>query len=299
MRRLAVLGLVLLALTLAGCMGSMAPSSSGAERQASNNSTAPASPTSLDPGWPNVSEATIRPGVTFGERGCTSGFLFRSADNSTLYLSAAGHCFEGKEVGDPVPIHEGQYEGEIAFSVFGGTSTVGKDFALVALDNSYRDEVHPAILRYGGPTGIAANVSQGDKVVTFGNSSYREPIDSVTNKSSPAPSAGNLLDPRGGIVRTHNKWSTYAYFSAPSIYGDSGSPTLTTGGEAIGTLSSISVGTSCGACNQIANLPPNLALSREAGMNVSLVTWPMINDDWPVATPDPLPAEDGSIEPGR
>lgn len=252
----------------------------------------PASDGFVDPGWPRPSEAEIRPGVMVGNMSCTSGFLFRSPDNTTLYLSAAGHCFREKDAGDSVAIRKGKYSGRLAYAINAANSLVEKDFALIALNNSYRDEVHPAVYHYGGPTGISKNVSRGDRVVTFGNSSLREPIDSSGDGEPPA-SPGNTLDPRGGIVYNDSKYETQAYFAPPSIHGDSGSPVMTDEGQAVGVVTTGHIG-GCGVCNGIANLDANLALAREEGITVSLVTWPMFNSDWPTPPSIPgsnLPAE--------
>jgi hypothetical protein len=75
----------------------------------------------VDPGWPNLDEATFRPGVTLGERDvqglpiCTGNFVFSTPDNRTLYVGTAAHCVRGLDLGDPVGIADGQIQARLAY----------------------------------------------------------------------------------------------------------------------------------------------------------------------------------------
>lgn len=253
-------------------------------RQRSDNATENPgqNPSYFDPGWPHLSNARIRPGVRIvgegcqssdvcvGGADCTSNFLFRSPNNRSLYLGTAAHCVKAVDLGATVLIGGGMAEGVLAYSSIqtGVQSNASNDFALVRIDNSYRDLIHPAVLHYGGPTGLAdsGTVESGDLVLMFGNSSHRpgpEQLDAAEGVVMPEPFGGG-------------EWVIRYWSVPPGISGDSGSPVLDDGGQALG----VHRGT------RVDWLPTKIAVrldkalefaNTEGGVNVSLVTWPAFN----------------------
>ena len=194
--------------------------------------------------WASLEDATIRPGVQVitplgggGGAECTSNFLFRSADNATLYLGVAAHCF-GEDPAEAVPIGtqvdvvglDGsmlRHAGKVAYNGWAIDPADKNDFGLVALrsDSGVRPRVNPTMMYYGGPTGIAsaAAVTPGTHVITYGHSIQRAPDDPE--------------NPREGYVLQHDGGRTTVVTNHPGIQGDSGSGLMTLDGKALGVLS--------------------------------------------------------------
>jgi len=193
--------------------------------------------------WADLETARIRPGVQVltpvGESAaaCTSNFLFRSSDNATLYLGLAAHCFgedpaNASPVGTKVDIvaTDGTIiarAGEIAYNGWAHDPAPRNDFGLVALRNDFgvRPHVHPAVLHFGGPTGLqsASAITPGTHVITYGHSPQRAPDDPE--------------NPREGYVLQHENGRTTVVTQYPGIQGDSGSGLMTVDGAALGVLS--------------------------------------------------------------
>ena len=239
------------------------------------------------PPWPAVSDATIRPGVQLLADGsqCTSNFIFRSPDNRTLYIGSAAHCFadgtqdqtngcdEGitpTEPGAAVTIRGASETGTLVYSSWYAMQQAGEDrdgvcrfndFALVAVDPADRGLVHPAMLHFGGPTGLApgGGVSTLDKLLIYGNSGTRQGIDMASWQE-------------GYVLFTDGDWSLQAYVVTPVIPGDSGSGVLLGDGRAVGLAVTVAL-TPLPASNGITLLESALGYARAAGMEVELVTW--------------------------
>lgn len=265
MRRwLIVLALAALVAT-AGCLGS---GSSSAEPQADDQAQPEPQPDpeEPEPSWPPIEQASIRPGVNVVDGACTSNFLFATPDNATLFLGTAAHCVDDKEIGDPVTVAAGAAEGTLAYSSFHtmnetGDDIAANDFALIELPDEARDRVHPAMLTFGGPTEISAEVGVGDKLYAHGNSTMRP--------GQTPEEAG----PREGYVTHHDEWETGMYFAGPGIPGDSGSAVTTADGAALGTLVTLEIAPQP-ASNNVANLAATLAYANEhMDRTVELVTW--------------------------
>lgn len=244
----------------------------------SNNTTAPSWPP-----WPAANNGQIRPGVRIEYVGssCTSNFIYRSPDNATLYLGAAAHCFDGAELNDTVAIDalDGTTkQGILAYSSWialglgpcqnaAGLSCGGeyeKDFALVALNNSYRSIVHPAVRHFGGPVGFAdaGTLGLGDEVVSYGNTDLRPGVLSTLN-----PRQGVVVAPQGD----EPKFQVAAV--TPALPGDSGSAVMTSDGRAVGVLVDISIAPP--GLNGITGLKKALDLAKErTGLDVEVATWP-------------------------
>lgn len=252
----------------------------------------------VDPGWPALSQATIRPGVPVLNNAetvpppaltaphlCTSNFLFHSPGNRTLYLGTASHCVVfGLSPGDRVPIHatDGSViDGTLVYCSFGaiqGSDTcpdeatldagdAWNDLALIEIDAEDRHLAHPAVLHWGGPTGVAApdELVQGEPAMTYGSTRYRE--------------AARALDAREGYVWSGDARVTRIQFEVPSIQGDSGSPVISGDGLAIGVvryLGEVSAEPMPVTVNGISNLAPMLESASEHGLDIEVSTWPRL-----------------------
>lgn len=252
-----------------------------------------------DPGWPPVEAARVRPGVQVGWlmwsdegepvellSGCTANFLFRSPDNASLFLGMAAHCLlETQEVGDPISIGKGEATGTLWYSSWLAMDEAGidepamqdwNDFALVRIDDEHRPKVHPAILHYGGPLSMASplEVAPGDGVFFYGNSDLRQSIE-PTNWHE-----GCVVDTDGHILS--------ARFWASGMPADSGSPVLDEDGRALGVLTQLiwDPQEEPQPENRISLLEPVLTWSIEnAGIDVQLVTWPLLQAPLPPYPP--------------
>lgn len=235
-----------------------------------------------DPGWPPVDEAAVRPGSKIVGGSCTASFVFSTPDNRSLYVGTNSHCVDNRTIGETVEIANGRARGALAYCAWGamdGTDTctdredlrsdptsldpsrepgdLKHDFALVRIEPAFRDEVHPAMREFGGPTGLAGPPSVGDPVLTYGNSGARD--------------ASDELKPREGFVREADAWWTRAHFVVPPVPGDSGSPVTTGDGRALGTISALELETSAGIVNFEKALP---FAERHMGVDLELKTWP-------------------------
>lgn len=237
-----------------------------------------------DPGWPDPGEATVRPGVKIVGSGCTAGFLFATPDNATLYIATGSHCVTGRDLGDPVAIGFWSVEGTLAYCSWGAQEALvtcpekrfgedegfRQDLALVEIPHDARQDVHPAMLVWGGPTGIDSAPARGTGLLTYGNSELR---DGTTG-------AINALDARPGVVLESQEGTTVATFPSPAIDGDSGGPVQTKQGTTVGLLSFTDSdgGIPPGAAIGISNLAPALeALDEHTGQPLELVTWPLFD----------------------
>lgn len=229
------------------------------------------------PGWPSMGSATIRPGATIGGRICTANFVFSDPSNSTLYIGTASHCVSGKSIGDDVEIANINAAGTVAYcswKVIDGTEDCPEgtgpgnslvrdpnDFALVEIKAKHRGQVHPALLHWGGPTGIGAPPQVGDRVLTYGNSGLRP---------------GNALDPREGYVHSSGQVTSEMYFVPPSISGDSGSPVIRPDGQTVGVL--FGGDTVPPGSNSIANLDHAVSYMEDnTDLDVELKTWRVLD----------------------
>lgn len=288
MRGLRVLLLVVV-LATAGCLASedAAPAVNGSAANATettsssasasaNNASEPNSTTNgttVDPGWPSVEDATIRPGVPLANASCTAGFVLASPDNATLYVATAGHCVDDLDVGANVWV-AGEPAAEVAFKVH-DPETLAADFALLAVDPAYRDTVHPSVRHWGGPTGTT-EASAHAKALTFGVSSKRNPQ---------GLQQGDAFDPREGYVESTEGPSTTVAFLPPGLPGDSGSPVLAGSGDAIGVLVTGGIFPTCPSlCSVVADLEPKIEAAADAGVPVEVPSWPLAEDG---TLPDP------------
>lgn len=262
-------------------------SGGGSGGSGGGSSSTPSDPWAQDdPPWPELSQATVRPGVSVkvGASYCTSNFLFRSLDNGTLYLGLAAHCVQNAPSSFRAEVYNidggHEFNGEVVYSSWSaigfnpedpaaGDDVHPHDFALIELPRDERSKVHPALMHYGGPVAMAQweEVSTGDWLLAYGNSPSR-PGDTFSAQE------GYLVDTLESTHAGETGYSVLAHMAAPPIPGDSGSGLMTAQGEALGVLSSITVGTPYGVWWEYASLPHALAYVNDHNeWDLALATW--------------------------
>lgn len=234
----------------------------------SGGGTEPDPEPETDPGWPSVNQATIRPGVQVVAAGaqCTSNFLFRSPNNTTLYLGLAAHCVDDIDVGDSVTIQGSSNGGQLAYSSWKACPSCSEDldFALIALDPDDRAKVHPALRHFGGPTALkdSSDLGLGDKVMVYGNSGLWPNVEPIRWHE--------------GVVTIFGTTETFEIATAaPGIPGDSGSPVITKDGQAAGILATLCL-YPCTGQNGVVRLDYALEKAGDE-IDVELVTWELID----------------------
>jgi hypothetical protein len=224
------------------------------------------------PAWAPAGSATIHPGVqTFTEGAqCTANFIYFDGAN-TVYIGQSAHCagtggntetdgcLAGTlPVGTQVEVDGASRPGTMVYSSWvamqqGGetdANTCAKnDFALVRLDPADAGKVNPSVPYWGGPTGLGDATATGEDVLSYGNSGLRAGI--------------TVLSPKKGksLGMSHGGWNHTVYTVTPGIPGDSGSGFLDSGGNAIGTLSTVAVAP-FPASNGVSDLAHELAYMR-------------------------------------
>jgi hypothetical protein len=238
----------------------------------------------VDPGWPPIEETPLRPGVKIvttqtpagtDVNTCTANIVFSSPDNRTLYIGTASHCVEGLSVGDPVEIGY-DVEGTLAYFSYGAirnettcrglkqTVVEFKDFALVEIPDEARDEVHPALEHRGGPTEVGEPPDVGTRVLSYGNTPYR---DGGQSEVDPAEAAQ-------GVVGESTEHHAEAWFAPPLVFGDAGGPIVRADGTTVGVLTTVQL---LVGDNGIVNLGPALdSVNENADLEVELKTWPRL-----------------------
>jgi hypothetical protein len=132
------------------------------------------------------------------------------------------------------------------------------DIALVRLNPADYGKVNPSIPFWGGPTGTATTTAQGDKVLSYGNSSLRLGITQLS------PKEGISLGASGG------GWTHEVYTVSPGIPGDSGSAFIDRQGRAFGVLSTLQLAPLAGA-NGVSDLSRMIAyMESHGGPDVTL-----------------------------
>ena len=217
-----------------------------------------ASPAAAEPTWAPAATAPIHPGVQTITNGgqCTANFVFFDAANN-IFIGQAAHCSgtggntetNGCDAGTlphgtPVEVDGASRPGTIVYSSWVTMQANGEsdantcqfnDLALVKLDPADYAKVNPSIPFWGGPTGTATTTAQGDKVLSYGNSSLRLGITQLS------PKEGLSLGTAGG------GWTHQVYTVTPGIPGDSGSAFIDRQGRAFGVLSTLQIAPLVGA----------------------------------------------------
>jgi len=239
-----------------------------------------AGPAAAEPTWAPAASAPIHPGVqTITEGGqCTANFVFFDGANN-VFIGQAAHCSStggstetdgcdsgSQPLGTPVEVDGASKPGTLVYNSWLTMQATGEtdpdtcaynDLALVKLDPADYGKVNPSIPFWGGPTGIVDTVAQGEKVLSYGNSSLRLGI--------------TQLSPKEGLSlgQTGNGWSHEVYTVSPGIPGDSGSAFINRDGKAFGVLSTLQIAPKVGA-NGVGDLSRELAYANANGAGVSL-----------------------------
>jgi hypothetical protein len=231
--------------------------------------------------WAPADQATVHPGVmTFTEGAqCTSNFVFQ--DGSNTYLGQAAHCSgtgaatetDGCDSaslpnGTPVEIDGASQPGTMVYNSWLAMQAAGEtdtdtcafnDLALIRINPADVPDTNPSVPGFGGPTGVGSWGGTGSTVYTYGNSSLRGGV--------------TTLSPKQGVVvqNAPSGWSHDVYTASPGIPGDSGSGFLNASGGAIGVLSTVQIIPLAGS-NGIGDLPKEIAYARSHGFSgLSLV----------------------------
>jgi hypothetical protein len=255
------------------------------------NGNGPGNGTVEEHDWPPIQQATIRPGmrlyvdrITGSDGFCTANFVFRSPTNGTFYIGTAAHCMY-QDVGAKVYTSpefgyvmggRGDYIGKVVYSSYavlgteeqGSAHTEINDFALIEIDPEVIDKVHPAMLHYGGPTGLAevSDLAFLKKVIYFGNSPTR-----------PGPDPVKWHE--GYIRDITAPWAFRAYTVGPGIPGDSGSGVLLASGEAAGITVAIALAP-FPAESTMTTLATALSFAADHGWDVELQTWELLTSGY-------------------
>jgi hypothetical protein len=240
-----------------------------------------AGPAAADPAWAPAATAPVHPGVQTDTNGgqCTSNFVFFDAANN-VYIGQAAHCAgtdgntatNGCEAGTlptgtPVNVDGASRPGTMVYSSWATMQANGEsdadtcqynDLALIKLDPADYGKVNPSIPFWGGPTGLTDTVAQGDKVLSYGNSSLRLGITQLSPKEGLS-----LGQDAGG-------WNHTVYTVTPGIPGDSGSAFIDRQGRAFGVLSTLQIAP-LPAGNGVGDLSRELAyMESHGGPDVTL-----------------------------
>lgn len=236
------------------------------------------------PVWAPADSATITPGVQMYTAGaqCTGNFVFTDTAGN-VYVGYAAHCSGQGEatdtvgcgqtsvpLGTKVSFREGGSlltegtevgTGTLAYSSWITMNRLGttddntcayNDLALVKVAAKDIAKVNPSIPFWGGPTGIDTDGTKaGDQVWSYGNSSLRAGLTALS------PKTGFSL----GDAAADGGWSHPLYTLTPGVPGDSGSAFLSTGGKAVGTLSTLGLAP-LPASNNIGDLAKELAFAQ-------------------------------------
>jgi hypothetical protein len=205
---------------------------------------------------------------------CTANFVF--SDGTNTYLGQAAHCSstgsntdtngcttQSLPIGTPVTILGANHPGTLAYNSWiamqanhetDPNTCAYNDLALIKIDPADASLVSPNIPHWGGPVGInTAGTTSGDFVYSYGNSILR--LDTTA------------LSPKIGISQGDdgNGWTHIVSTVTPGIPGDSGSAFLDANGNALGDLSTLSVGIPGGVQNNVSDLNHELSYMHSHG----------------------------------
>src|SRR4051794_31687104 len=227
---------------------------------------------------PSATAATngIHPGdQTYTNGGqCTANFVF--SDGADTYLGQAAHCSstgtntdtngcttQSLPLGTKVTILGANHQGTLAYNSWIAMQAAGEtdpdacaynDLALIKIDPADVGLVSPNIPHWGGPVGLnTTGTASTDLVYSYGNSIIRLGV--------------TALSPKIGISNGDdgNGWTHVVTTVTPGIPGDSGSAFLDANGNALGDLSTISVGVPGGVVNNVSDLNKELNYMHSHG----------------------------------
>ncbi|MEA2409555.1 MAG: hypothetical protein QOC77_116 [Thermoleophilaceae bacterium] len=201
--------------------------------------------------WAPASTAAIHPGVQTITAGgqCTANFVF--SDGTNTYIGQAAHCSGtggntatngctsgSLPTGTQVQVGGASKPGTMVYNSWLTMQQLGEtdantcqynDLALVKLDPADASNVNPSVPYWGGPTGLGGATATGDDVFSYGNSSLRLGITTLSPKKGK------------GLGTDSGGWNHTVYTATPGIPGDSGSGFLDKNGQAFGVLSTVAV----------------------------------------------------------
>jgi hypothetical protein len=201
--------------------------------------------------WAPASTAAIHPGVQTITAGgqCTANFVFSEGTNT--YIGQAAHCSGtggntatngctsgSLPTGTQVQVGGASKPGTMVYNSWLTMQQLGEtdantcqynDLALVKLDPADASNVNPSVPYWGGPTGLGGATATGDDVFSYGNSSLRLGITTLSPKKGK------------GLGTDSGGWNHTVYTATPGIPGDSGSGFLDKNGQAFGVLSTVAV----------------------------------------------------------
>src|SRR4051812_37888753 len=223
---------------------------------------------SAAPTWAPAGSATIHPGVqtlTDGAQ-CTANFVYFDASN--VYIGQAAHCSgtggstetngcdaASLPVGTKVEVDGASKPGTMVYNSWITMQQQGEtdpdtcqynDLALVQLDPADAGKANPSVPYWGGPVGLGGSTAQGEDVFSYGNSSLRAGITTLS------PKKGTSLGTDSG------GWNHTVYTVTPGIPGDSGSGFLDKSGRAFGVLSTVAIAPLAGS-NGVGDLAQELS----------------------------------------
>jgi hypothetical protein len=233
---------------------------------------------------------------------CTANFIFN--DGSNTYIGQAAHCSstgsntdtngcttQSLPLGTPVTILGANHPGSLAYNSWiamqaahetDANTCAYNDLALVKIDPADAGLVSPNIPHWGGPVGLnTAGTASGDSVYSYGNSIIRLGI--------------TALSPKFGISNGDDGggWTHVVTTVSPGIPGDSGSAFLDANGNALGDLSTLSVGIPGGVQNNVSDLNHELNwMHSHGGPAANLVLGTAAFDGTPVPVDTNHPVDD-------
>ena len=229
--------------------------------------------------WAPAATASIHPGVqtqTEGSGQCTANFVYTAGGRT--FLGQAAHCSGTGEatetngcsakslpLGTPVQIVGSDVVGHMVYNSWIAMQAAGEtnpdacaynDLALIELPAEALAKVNPSVPVFGGPVGVnTTGTSNGEQVVSYGNSSLRGGLSLVS------PKTGTSLGTQG------NGWTHSVYTVTPGIPGDSGSAFLDSNGYALGDLSTLAFAP-LPLSNQVSDLAHELEYARAHDANL-------------------------------
>lgn len=259
-RLLGLVALLALPALFAGCLGA---GGAGEPLQAGDKDAVPDPGSEARPPWAPLEKAVVRPGVPIHTPTgvCASNFLFVRPDNTSVFLGATAACMKDVPVGGLVTVGGPDVLGFLAYSSWATMEELGEkdpyareynDFAVVKIDEAYRDLVNPTMLHYGGPTGLAESgeAGLGTRVKTYTNDTSQE----------------------GLVSGTAGEWALLVHGVPPTLPGGMGHGALTPDGKALGVVVNLGVAPNPGA-NGVARLDRLMAYARDhAKLYMDLVT---------------------------
>lgn len=251
--------------------------------------------------WAPAESATVHPGVQTYTNGsqCTSNFIF--VDGVNTYIGQAAHCSSlgtssdtdgcttpSMPLGTEVVILGASKPGVLVYNSWiamqqaretDPNACAFNDFALVRIDPADVAGVNPSVPHWGGPVAMnTTGTTSGDSVYSYGNSILRGGI--------------TLLSPKVGTSRgtVGAGWSHGVSTVTPGVPGDSGSAFLDENGNALGVLSTLSVGFPSGVANQVSDLDHALTWLRAHEATTSLANVQLVAGTEPF-NPDQVPLD--------